>query len=233
MASIEPQPAAPSPRPPFQFTLRTLLLPFVVLGSSLAVFGVGGIVVFILVLLLATDCRRAISPVSLLRLLVALLCLGCLGVLLMSGFEGDTREAGRDAQCRNNLKQIVLALLIYEEAKGGFPPAYTLDNSGKPMHSWRVRILPYSDMDDVYKKYAFGEPWNGPSNKSISNTIVPLYLCSSDRKSSGTAWTRTNYLAVVGPHAAWASDKFRELADFGNQAAHTIMVVEVTDSGVQ
>ncbi len=44
MASIEPQPT--SPPPSFQFTLRTLLLLFVVLGSSLAVFGGWGIVVF-------------------------------------------------------------------------------------------------------------------------------------------------------------------------------------------
>ena len=47
MTSIEPQPAAPPPSPRFQFTLRTLLLLFVVLGSSLAVFGAWGIVVFV------------------------------------------------------------------------------------------------------------------------------------------------------------------------------------------
>ena len=45
----ELQPTTPPPRPPFQFTLRTLLLLFVVLGSSLAVFGAWGIVVFGLV----------------------------------------------------------------------------------------------------------------------------------------------------------------------------------------
>lgn len=44
---------------------------------------------------------------------------------------------------------------------------------------------------------------------------------------------RTNYFAVVGPNAAWTGDKPRKLADFGNQAPHTIMVVEVADSGVQ
>ena len=39
MNDIEPQPTSLPPTPPFQFTLRTLLLLFVVLGSSLAVFG--------------------------------------------------------------------------------------------------------------------------------------------------------------------------------------------------
>ena len=46
MTDPAPQPAVQPPRPPFQFTLRTLLLLFVVLGSSLAVFGVWGIVGF-------------------------------------------------------------------------------------------------------------------------------------------------------------------------------------------
>ena len=46
MTSIEPQAAVPPSNSRFQYSLRTLLLLFVVLGSSLAVFGVWGIVVF-------------------------------------------------------------------------------------------------------------------------------------------------------------------------------------------
>jgi len=46
MNAPETQPSVPPPSPPFQFSLRTLLLLFVVLGSSLGVFGAWGIVVF-------------------------------------------------------------------------------------------------------------------------------------------------------------------------------------------
>ena len=54
MSEPVPQPAASPPnRPWLQFSLRTLLLLFVVLGSSLAVFGAWGIAVFILVVGLA------------------------------------------------------------------------------------------------------------------------------------------------------------------------------------
>jgi hypothetical protein len=59
MTDPEPQPTAPPPTSPFQFTLRTLLLLFVVLGSSLAVFGAWGIVVFGLVVGLAFLPARA------------------------------------------------------------------------------------------------------------------------------------------------------------------------------
>ncbi len=42
----------------------------------------------------------------------------------------------------NNLKQISLALLNYENRYGTFPPAYVADKNGRPMHSSRVLILP-------------------------------------------------------------------------------------------
>jgi hypothetical protein len=49
MSAPEPRPASPEPkRPGFPYSLTTLLLLFVVLGSSLAVFGAWGIVVFAL-----------------------------------------------------------------------------------------------------------------------------------------------------------------------------------------
>ena len=53
MSTSDPRPSVPDARPSFQFSLRTLLLLFVVLGSSLAVFGAWGIAVFALVVGLA------------------------------------------------------------------------------------------------------------------------------------------------------------------------------------
>ena len=65
MSEPESQPATPPPNPPFQFRLRTLLLLFVVLGSSLAVFGAWGIVVFALATGLAVFLRHVESLSSL------------------------------------------------------------------------------------------------------------------------------------------------------------------------
>ena len=60
------------------------------------------------------------------------------------------------------------ALQAYHQANGCFPPAYIADKNGKPMHSWRVLILPYLDYDDLYKAYDFSEPWDGPKNKTAA-----------------------------------------------------------------
>ena len=81
--------------------------------------------------------------------------------------------------------------------------------------------------------YNFSEPWDGPNNKKLLATRVPgVCLPERPQLSARTALTQTSYVAVVGPNAAWAGEKPRKLADFGNDASHTIMLVEVANSGI-
>ena len=84
------------------------------------------------------------------------------------------RESPRRSQCRNNLKNIGLALHNYHEAHGCFPPAFVADANGKPMHSWRVLILPYLDQGPSRKMYSFNEPRDGPNNKKLSAYSVAI-----------------------------------------------------------
>src|SRR5271157_339454 len=182
MSELEPQPAeSPPQRPDFQFSLRTLLLLFVVLGSSLAVFGAWGIVVFAIVVGLAIYLHEIKSLASLATLALVVLCLMCLiGMLLPVG---SVHEAARRAQCLNNLKEIAAALQAYHQANGCFPPAYVADKNGKPMHSWRVLILPYLDLDTLYKAYDFTQPWDGPNNKKLLLGQLREFTCPSDATS--------------------------------------------------
>jgi hypothetical protein len=130
------------------------------------------------------------------------------------------------------MENIARALQKYHRAKGCFPPAYIADKSGKPMHSWRVLLLPDLDIEDYYKKYDLAEPWNGPNNTVLCASRPTAFVCLSDREGSMTSPSLTNYIAVVGKNAAWLGDKPRKLADFGNKAADTIMVIESANSGV-
>ena len=179
-----------------QFRLSTLFLLFVVLWSSLAVFGGGGIVVFIIVVLTAVSIVR---PVYFLVLFGFLLLLG----LLLPAIS-CAREAARRCACTNNIRQIALALLNYRQANGCFPPAYIVDKNGRPAHSWRVLILPYLEGQTLYQQYNFNEPWDGPNNKKLLAGRPPMcFVCPSDGniRISGTACT--SYAAVVGADAAW------------------------------
>lgn len=49
----------------------------------------------------------------------------------------SAREAARRMQCHCQLKQIALGLHMYHDVHKCLPPAYTVDENGKPLHSWR------------------------------------------------------------------------------------------------
>jgi len=63
------------------------------------------------------------------------------------------REAARRMQCTCHLKGLGLAFHTYHDAYGSFPPAYTVDADGRPLHSWRVLILPFIRL--VRKRHIF------------------------------------------------------------------------------
>ncbi|MDZ4779380.1 MAG: DUF1559 domain-containing protein [Planctomycetia bacterium] len=142
------------------------------------------------------------------------------------------RGPGRRAQCLNNLKNITLALQNYESAHGAFPPAVTFDKHGKPMHSWRVYILPQLDRNDLYKRYRFDEPWNGPNNSQLLSEHMGIFYCPSDVR--GTDDFHTSYVAVVGDHTVWPEKKsigyetVRQL----DGAERTLLLIETHNSGI-
>ncbi len=203
------------------------MLLFVVLGSSLAVFGAWGILVFVLAVGLAIYIREAKTPWSLPHVVLLALCLMCVLGWLLLPFVSVERDANRRASCCNKLHQIALALQGYHEANGRFPPAYIADNNGKPILSWRVLMLPFMEYDHLYRGLDFAQPWDGPKNKTLLATQLKECQCPSDANVYAPGVAQTNYVAVVGPNAAWAGEKPRKHADFGNDASHTIMLVEV------
>jgi Protein of unknown function (DUF1559) len=119
-----------------------------------------------------------------------------------------------------------LAVANYHQTYGCFPPAYVADRDGKPMHSWRILILPFLEQQELYRAYNFNEPWNGPNNRKLAGRIGNIYLRSgleSDRVQT------TSFVAVVGPQTAWPGSKPRSFQDLGDGTHDTLIVVEVPD----
>ncbi len=119
-----------------------------------------------------------------------------------------------------------MAVANYHETYGCFPPAYVIDRDGKPMHSWRVLILPFLEQQELFRAYNFDEPWNGPNNRKLANRVGNIYLRSgleSDQIQT------TSFVAVVGPQTVWPGSKTKSRQYLGDGTHETLMAVEVPD----
>jgi prepilin-type processing-associated H-X9-DG protein len=135
----------------------------------------------------------------LIELLVVIAIIGILVALLVPAVFA-AREAGRRAECGNNLKQIGLALHSFQEAQGGFPIGAEMEAGA----GWSAFILPQLDQDHIYNALLFGENVGGvggfpdwamstpdypPVSLESSNaternvaaceTVIPVFRCPS------------------------------------------------------
>lgn len=147
----------------------------------------------------------------------------------------DLRESYSSLWCRNNLKTIGLALHNYHQKYDSLPPAYTADENGKPMHSWRVLLLPYLEDGEsklLFEQYDFNEPWDSQNNRKLIDQIPRDYVCPEDNNHSSSVPGRTSYVAILGTDAAWRGDKPMKLDDFQGGSSKTALLVEVADSDI-
>jgi hypothetical protein len=140
------------------------------------------------------------------------------------------REAAMASQCRGHFCGIALALHNYADAYGSFPPPFIADEQGRPMHSWRVLILPFIDQKDLYSRYRFDEPWDGPNNRQLHSESIRLFNCTTRFPDEDSPLT--SYLAVVGPDTVWPESGTVRPQDVTNGLRNTLMVVEVGNSDV-
>jgi hypothetical protein len=209
----------------------TLLLVLAVIATSLVAFGALGVFFSALVLILACLLNRAKTVLRAILYFAAIL----LGIAFLLPLISCAREAARRMQCCNNLKQIALALHKYNDDYHCLPPACVYDKNGRPMHSWRVLILPYIEHKYLYEQYNLNEPWDGPKNRELLTQRPSLYKCPSDAIAWELGSTTTSYLAVVGSNTAWQRDKSVSLKDLESrdELSNTILVIETGDSGIQ
>jgi hypothetical protein len=172
--------------------------------------------------------RRRMSVWTLMKLVAVLAC--SFGLIAALGRAvGSAREAARRAQCSCQYCQILLALHNYHSQYNALPPAYIPDANGKPMHSWRVLLLPYMDQSALYNRYKFNEPWNGPNNITLLNSMPSNFACPS-RFSNPT--NLTSYVAVTGPGTMFPGAQSTKFDDVTDGLADTLMILEVSNANI-
>lgn len=142
----------------------------------------------------------------------------------------DIRPGTKRVICSNNLSQIGKGLLQYHVVRGRFPAAYIADTKGRPMHSWRVKLLPYF-RPDLHEQYRLDEPWDGPHNRLLAQRVPSIYRCPSDSQVDANL-QMTSYVAVVGPKTAWPDAKPVSVAQIKDGSSHTLLIVESHNSGI-
>ncbi len=131
------------------------------------------------------------------------------------------REAARRVQSTNNLKQLAVAMITYQDAHKTFPQRASVDKQGRPLLSWRVHLLPYLDQMPLYKQFHLDEPWDSEHNKKLIPRM-PATLATPNRPNDG----KTVYLVPVGQGTMFGGDKGMGIAEITDGLSNTIMIVE-------
>ena len=98
--------------------------------------------------------------------------IGILIALLLPAVQA-AREAARQLQCKNNLKQLALACHNYENAMSGLPLLY----SSSSQLGWITQVLPYFEQENVYDQYDITLPWFDAANAAVSAERIPVLEC--------------------------------------------------------
>lgn len=158
--------------------------------------------------------RRSRRGFTLIELLVVIAIIAILISLLLPAVQ-QAREAARRTQCKNNLKQIGLALHNYLDVHTAFPPSFVSDISttNTPGGEWSIhtRILPYIEQSNLYQQADLSLAYDDPANAGIATQRVASYMCPSEindrtRVDSGTGDAihyPVNYGYNGGTWAVW------------------------------
>lgn len=165
---------------------------------------------------------RSRSGFTLIELLVVIAIIAILVALLLPAVQ-QAREAARRSSCKNNLKQIGLALHNYHDINSCLPIGCLFKDRGAGGPSaanrstWLARILPQLEQNALYDRMDFDYDYNNGSydSNNVKTEEVATFRCPSDPGNRGktgkSGYAPTSYVACIG-------DSLRLYGDGGTTA---------------
>ena len=138
---------------------------------------------------------------TLVELLVVIGITGILVALLLPAVQA-ARESARQVQCRDDLKQLGLAVHNFEEANRRFPP--TNNRIAGQYNSWLVYLLPYIEENALSQNYSLDKDWFDPVNQPLVQTQLTLLQCPSvpNQRTANITVNGVSFPAAAGDYAA-------------------------------
>ena len=138
------------------------------------------------------------------------------------------REDSRSVRCKNNLKQLGLAMHNYHDVYNLLPPGWIskqMDGVGHPSTGWQSSILPFVDEAPLYNALDMDEPVYTTRDQSQIKKPIKTYRCPMDSTPSENPirgeWGTSNYVANYGarPIPRWSASQANTAFWPGNQTA--------------
>lgn len=156
-------------------------------------------------------------------LLVVIAILLCLVFGIAFSQIGDGTR--RTKECENRGKTLAAAMFQYYKKHQQFPPAFTVDSRGNPLHSWRTLLLPYLNRNDLYERIRLDEPWDSDFNRQFHSDMPAEFGCS------GTLFRRknqTHWQVLVGPDTLFPGSVPRDISTLTRHSGDVCLFVEST-----
>lgn len=129
---------------------------------------------------------RPSSGFTLVELLVVIAIIGVLVALLLPAVQA-AREAARASSCKNNLRQLGVALHNYHDTMNRFPSGWCTLPEGAGSHGdvapgwgWTVGLLPFMEQTNLYNSLRHDEHIDAEVNRAARETIIKTLICPSD-----------------------------------------------------
>lgn len=133
-------------------------------------------------------------------------------------------SAARSAT-RAKLQALATAVQRYVDEHGAYPSDVRDESTGEPLLSWRVRLLPYLDQQELYDQFKLDEPWSSEQNQSLLSRIPDAYRDSGPGRAAG-AEGDTTFVAIAGDDTVFGAQTPVTAESIMDGLDRTIMIVQ-------